>query len=796
MNYRNHFKSLKPSGKIFLPEGVDLDQLKMGIKTEKEHTKDDATAAKIALDHLKEDPKYYTKLTSAGLEEDNVAEHCGACEDDMGDGSMPKNGNALDIPHLGQPIHMSKIISIGAGGISQPGGQMASGDLSGYSAVNKGVTKDAGGVPVQPDSEPITAGGKKIDGSIATKSVGGEVVSGEGQKQGGPNSQGTIANTAKMNEGKSKLRSLVKEALKEITFDAKKGKWVRINENTVDMKMGPSYKVVQPTLAHTVDQDKARANQYDPEITEMIDEEELNKMEARINELSNVKRNLSESELDELNKLSDKLEENLGLSAPPSGLNRQTRRDMSKQVAAYDDTADKKSALAGAGAWQSKNNPSWDVTQRKLGSARMARDYVNQLKAAHAAGTLKEDEGEDDFERRQYDRQISKHNRRNSGRFECPTCKTPNALSSWQKKQGYQCDNCADAEEGTGFGGMEEIADSKISVLDDIVKYAMERGFANKPESLAKVVSGVFQKQYGKPADPDAVAEAIKRNSRSMSEASYKVVSPTQLRVNKDDHARTVQCCPDMTESSYKVSQDTLARVNKDDHARTVQTDPEMTEAPVGGMGIPDEKEKKVKRVEPIDLPEPEVSPESEPVDLPEPDELSDIPLDLPDSDAPGETVDGIECPNCGTIKGNKTEEDGRVHCVRCNEPFVPGEVDPDEGDPDAEPTDSDLDSAEKRDRDWIAGLRDPDDLGGDEEFTEVAGGASQHRSFRTVSDLPQKKDARWSDDIDESKEPPKESDTAKKIKKGFKIRKSTKPDQLKHKPVRTTKSGVHKKDK
>lgn len=41
---------------------VDSDQLQMGIKVEMEHTDDSAVAEEIALDHLKEDPKYYTKL--------------------------------------------------------------------------------------------------------------------------------------------------------------------------------------------------------------------------------------------------------------------------------------------------------------------------------------------------------------------------------------------------------------------------------------------------------------------------------------------------------------------------------------------------------------------------------------------------------------------------------------------------------------------------------------------------------------------------------------------------------------
>jgi len=47
----------------------DPEELKKGIEVEKEHTDDPKIAMKIALDHLKEDPKYYTKLATLGLEE-------------------------------------------------------------------------------------------------------------------------------------------------------------------------------------------------------------------------------------------------------------------------------------------------------------------------------------------------------------------------------------------------------------------------------------------------------------------------------------------------------------------------------------------------------------------------------------------------------------------------------------------------------------------------------------------------------------------------------------------------------
>ena len=47
----------------------DPEELKKGIEVEKEHTDNPKIAMKIALDHLDEDPRYYTKLATLGLEE-------------------------------------------------------------------------------------------------------------------------------------------------------------------------------------------------------------------------------------------------------------------------------------------------------------------------------------------------------------------------------------------------------------------------------------------------------------------------------------------------------------------------------------------------------------------------------------------------------------------------------------------------------------------------------------------------------------------------------------------------------
>lgn len=49
------------------PDQVDPAQLSTGIQIEMEHTNDVEIAKEIAVDHLTEDPKYYTKLVNAGL---------------------------------------------------------------------------------------------------------------------------------------------------------------------------------------------------------------------------------------------------------------------------------------------------------------------------------------------------------------------------------------------------------------------------------------------------------------------------------------------------------------------------------------------------------------------------------------------------------------------------------------------------------------------------------------------------------------------------------------------------------
>ena len=46
---------------------IDKKEILVGVEVEMEHTSDKEEAKKIAMDHLKEDPHYYTKLLKAGL---------------------------------------------------------------------------------------------------------------------------------------------------------------------------------------------------------------------------------------------------------------------------------------------------------------------------------------------------------------------------------------------------------------------------------------------------------------------------------------------------------------------------------------------------------------------------------------------------------------------------------------------------------------------------------------------------------------------------------------------------------
>ncbi len=312
MNYRDFYKKIAVEDfKGLIPEGITKKDFARAVILENRQVNDVSIAARIASRNLKEDLNYYKKLYEDYEQEEGCS--CGEEEGvepgneyDDNDG-LPTLGGALNVHHHGQPIMLGKVIQVG----NEFGHGTATGELGGMTSVNKGVAKDTGGLEVEPDGdkELITAGGKEIDGSIASKTVGGEVTPGGGQKQGGLNSKGTIASTSQLSEQKQKVLKIAKELLKEIKYDKKTGKWSKINESEMcDMKMGPSYKVVQPHQYKTVEDMPCRRGQYEPDIQEMYDDEEECMMNERYVELANSKRNLSETELAEMKSLREKID--------------------------------------------------------------------------------------------------------------------------------------------------------------------------------------------------------------------------------------------------------------------------------------------------------------------------------------------------------------------------------------------------------------------------------------------------------------------------------------------------------
>ena len=71
--FKEHALSKKNHGKRLVIRRSINPELEVGIKVEMEHTDDPKEAKKIALDHLKEDPKYYSKLIAAGLVDEKDA---------------------------------------------------------------------------------------------------------------------------------------------------------------------------------------------------------------------------------------------------------------------------------------------------------------------------------------------------------------------------------------------------------------------------------------------------------------------------------------------------------------------------------------------------------------------------------------------------------------------------------------------------------------------------------------------------------------------------------------------------
>lgn len=533
MNYRDFYKSNKDPWKKFyhlIPEGVTVDKFRKGANKEfGEHPQlGRSGAARVAAQHLGDKPTEYDNLKEKELLKGiNLDDNC--CEE-----GLPRRADgALDIEHDGRPIRLSKIVQIG-GEFSS--GKPATGELGGYTAVG-GETEghadsvDSGGLTVKQDGdkEPITAGGKSVESGLASKTVGGEVSPGEGQEQGGPNTKGSIAGTPKiegggdeggvtlsLQEAKSKLHSMVKEALKEITFNKTTSKWERIDEGhksgcecgfcknkgtfgkkkkedeeevdeNVDMKMGPSYKVApNPTLQTTGEQDLPRIQAYEPEITEMYDEEEEERCESRYAELATAQRNLSENELQELKDLGSKLQE---------------RRDATMKMGPSYRTVAPRQARALDDDQAHRDQDTTSCTNEDGGTAvqhssfRTAND-ARQLPKNRHKGDIDESEKNDDF--RDLERSVRYH--------KDPHARDKDVAKNFDKMEKDP------KYRPFPFGkkkAVSEISDRQITVIRDLAREIKTKYPHLNQKHLEQVIDKIFQQQTGWNADPEAIRNAI-----------------------------------------------------------------------------------------------------------------------------------------------------------------------------------------------------------------------------------------------------------------------------------------------
>lgn len=73
-DFLNEIKIEGGKGDKLKPEDVDQEELAVGIEVEYEHKEGDKEAAQdVALDHLAEDPHYYSELIAAGLVDEEPA---------------------------------------------------------------------------------------------------------------------------------------------------------------------------------------------------------------------------------------------------------------------------------------------------------------------------------------------------------------------------------------------------------------------------------------------------------------------------------------------------------------------------------------------------------------------------------------------------------------------------------------------------------------------------------------------------------------------------------------------------
>ena len=98
MIFRNWTDSLNEIVKPAKEEDVDPKELEMGVEVEMEHTNSKSKAKIIALQHLSEDPKYYSKLRTLGLEEKIIGDKI-QCDNCGWDWNIKDGGDDLFLCH-------------------------------------------------------------------------------------------------------------------------------------------------------------------------------------------------------------------------------------------------------------------------------------------------------------------------------------------------------------------------------------------------------------------------------------------------------------------------------------------------------------------------------------------------------------------------------------------------------------------------------------------------------------------------------------------------------------------------
>ena len=81
------------AGDVTAPSNINTKELSIGVQVEMEHTNDEKIATEIAMDHLTEDPEYYSKLVAAGL----AKEFSPSANSGLGDPNQSIN----DAPRIG-----------------------------------------------------------------------------------------------------------------------------------------------------------------------------------------------------------------------------------------------------------------------------------------------------------------------------------------------------------------------------------------------------------------------------------------------------------------------------------------------------------------------------------------------------------------------------------------------------------------------------------------------------------------------------------------------------------------------